>query len=179
VRRLRSTDFAEALISDAPSAELGDRATDFDWVIGGWSAVVRDFGCDGSVSESTGEWWFSWILEGRAIQDIWIVPPRVDRAKSTREYNRYGTTIRFFDPGEKMWRILWVNPVSGVKSELAGRREGNRIVLEGTSGTERIRWSFNDISDQAFVWRGEHQGTDKQWVVGAEFDLKRKADNKP
>ena len=78
-----------------------------------------------------------------------------------------------------MWRILWVNPVSGVKSELAGRREGNRIVLEGTSGTERIRWSFNDISDQAFVWRGEHQGTDKQWVVGAEFDLKRKADNKP
>jgi hypothetical protein len=173
-KRSQSAGFAKALLCDAPSEELGDRAKDFDWVIGGWSAIVRDYGDDGSISETTGEWWFSWVLEGRAIQDVWIVPARVDRTTFTGEFNRYGTTIRYFDPVEQIWRVVWINPVNSVKSELAGRRQGDRIELEGTAGAERIRWSFNEISADAFVWRGEHRGADKRWLTGAEFFLKRK-----
>ena len=169
----RAIGFARALVSESPSPELGEHAADFDWLIGGWSAVVRDYSDDGNVLESSGEWWFSWVLEGRAIQDVWIVPPRDQRKGQSPPNNRYGSTVRFFDNNDHVWRITWFNPVSGKKNDLAGRRDGDRIVLEGVDGSDRIRWSFNDITQDYFVWRGEHLTNEGDWELGAEFILTR------
>jgi hypothetical protein len=174
--------FSDALISPAPSPQLGDAGDAMGWLIGGWSADVRDFDKNGKVRTGAGEWWFSWVLEGRAIQDVWIVPPRAQRSdasgKMTRPgapSDRYGTTVRWFDRQSGQWRIVWVNPVSGAMNLLAGRREGDRIVLEGEQEGHRIRWSFNDIRTNSFVWRGESRESDGSWRLEAEFRLKRMA----
>ena len=174
MQRVLTSTFADALVSETPSAEIGERERDFDWIVGGWSGTTRDFKEDGSVFESTGEWWFSWVLEGRAIQDVWIVPRRADRTGASRVYNRYGTTIRYYDAQQGLWRIVWINPISGIKSELAGRRHDNRIVLEGVNETGSMRWSFNDITPTRFIWRGEEQRADGSWFLGAEFTLTKK-----
>jgi uncharacterized protein len=172
--------FQDALISPAPSAELADVADAMGWLIGGWSAEVTDFDRDGQVRSGTGEWWFCWVLEGRAIQDVWIVPSRAQR--SVRGGNRthpgepndrYGTTVRWFDRQSGQWRIVWVNPVSGAVNRLAGRRDGDRIVLEGEEDDHRIRWSFNDIRPNSFIWRGESFQKAGSWNLEAEFRLKR------
>ncbi len=46
--------FARALISPRASEELGERAADFDWLVGKWSAIVRDYNDDGTVEENEG-----------------------------------------------------------------------------------------------------------------------------
>lgn len=172
--------FADALTSDGPSAELGAAADAFGWLIGGWSAEVRDIDADGRVRKGTGEWWFSWVLEGRAVQDVWIVPVRADRSNARilesgagGANNRYGTSVRWFDSSLGRWRIVWINPVSGALNFLAGQREGNRILLEGLDNGKPIRWKFEEIRRDSFVWRGESRGNNGSWRLDAEFLLKR------
>lgn len=134
-----TAEFAEALISRGPSPELGDAAEALGWLVGGWSAEVTDFDPGGQVRPGTGEWWFSWVLEGRALQDVWIVPPRAQRSQWTSGVsnhpgaanNRYGTTVRWFDRSSGQWRIAWVNPATGAINLLGGKREGDRIILQG------------------------------------------------
>jgi hypothetical protein len=169
--------FSSALISLGPSPELGAAAEDFGWLVGGWTAEVRDIDADGTERHSEGEWWFAWTLEGRAIQDVWIAPPRGRRsirpAAPGAADNRYGTTIRWFDRQAGQWRIVWVNPVTGVTSALAGRRDGDRITLFGEQQGERFRWSFVDIRPDSFIWRGDTQDSQGEWQLGAEFRLRR------
>lgn len=164
--------FTEALISRTPSPELGDAAEALGWLVGGWSAEVTDFDTGGQVRRGTGEWWFSWVLEGRALQDVWIAPPRGQRSERSAVNNRYGTTVRWFDRSSGQWRIVWVNPVTGAINLLAGKREGDRVILEGEEGMNAIRWSFNNIRPESFVWRGESRSGDG-WRLDAEFRLKR------
>lgn len=172
----KSHGFSDALISSGPAAELGSAAEAFSWLIGGWVADVKDIDEDGSVRTGTGEWWFSWVLEGRAIQDVWIVPSRADRMdKRQTANNRYGSTIRYFDRTGDLWRIVWINPVSRALNTLHGRRSGNRIVLEGTHADTPIRWSFQDIESDSFLWRGEEKTKDGDWRLSAEFRLRRMA----
>gem|GEM_PF-315651 len=170
----RARQFADALVSAQPS-EFGAHSADFDWAVGGWTAEVRDYGDDGSVKVSCGEWWFSWVLEGRAIQDVWIVPPRGQRRDAPRENNRYGSTVRWLNNKDGLWHIVWVNPVSGVRNELSGGKVGDALVLEGPYDGTRIRWSFIDITPTSFRWTGEQKTKDGIWRLGSEFVLQRLA----
>jgi uncharacterized protein len=169
--------FPSALMNNGPSPDLGGLANDFGWLVGGWAADVRDIDDDGRIRVSDGEWWFAWVLEGRAIQDVWIVPSRGKRATGVAEPVsagfRYGTTVRWYDRHADLWRIVWVNPVSGVTNALAGKREGDSIILLGEDQGRRIRWRFDDIRPDSFVWRGEVQDRRGGWRLGAEFRLRR------
>jgi len=60
-----------------------------------------------------------------------------------------------------------------VTNTLAGRREGDRIILTGEEQDRPIRWTFNDIRSDSFVWRGEMQDRQGAWQLGAEFRLRR------
>jgi uncharacterized protein len=172
--------FAAALTSDGPSPELADVADAFGWLVGRWSAEVLDFDANGKVRRGTGEWWFSWVLEGRAIQDVWIVPVRSERMEMSETPNRpsgpnkrYGTSIRWFDRSSRQWKIVWINPVSGTLNQLAGTRNENRIILDGIADGQRVRWSFNEIRPESFVWRGERRDDSGSWNLEAEFRLRR------
>lgn len=168
----RTREFCLALASAERSTELGPRGDDFNWLVGGWAGTVRDFS-GGTEAISRGEWWFSWILEGRAMQDVWMVPPQADRDGASRSNNRFGTTTRRFDLSDGLWHIAWINPVTGRHNELQGRRTGDRIVLDGTQEGARIRWSFSDITPTSFRWTGERLGPDAVWRMESEFLLER------
>lgn len=85
--------FLAALGSKAPPADRVKEMHLYGWLIGSWEMNAVHHLDDGTAEESTGEIHFGWVLEGRAIQDIWIRPRRP--APSTM----YGTTLRIFDPG--------------------------------------------------------------------------------
>jgi hypothetical protein len=182
-RRLRAqkeeAGFTAALLADGPSPELSERAEDVGWLVGGWRAQVRDFDADadGRVREGRGEWWFAWVLEGRALQDVWISPPRSERGAPrdpAGANDRYGTTLRRFDHADGQWHMTWINPVSAVENRLSGGRTPRGIELRGVIDGRPVRWCFEDVERDRFTWRGYVQdGPDQPWRLQAEFLLER------
>ena len=172
----KTVDFASALVAGGRSPEIPEPADTYGWLIGSWELDVFDYEADGGVRRSKGEVHFGWVLEGRAVQDVWIMPPRAERtANLDRNHNRYGTTLRVWDPSIQAWRVTWINPVTGRRNELIGRRIGPDIVQVGThaDGTP-IRWIFTEITPDSFRWVGEALQPDgKTWKLEDEFRAKR------
>jgi uncharacterized protein len=170
-------DFSHALISDKPSEELQEYADYYQWLIGGWDVKAIDYLSADKKMETQGEWYFSWVLEGRAVQDVWIAPKRELRnTETSKTRNRYGSTIRTFDPTTKTWTINWFNPVSGARDILTARKEGLDIIQSGTdSDGNLMRWVFTDIKANSFRWYGERSTDGGQtWNLEAEFFGERK-----
>ncbi len=170
-------EFASALLATSPLTELGEAANVYAWLIGNWDMRTIDYQSDGKQREGTGEWHFSWVLEGRAVQDVWISPPLAQRnASLSKANNRYGTSLRVYDSKIGAWRVTWLNPVSGAHDELIGQRKGNDIVQEGRDfDGNQMRWVFTDIKSDAFRWYGERSyDGGKTWQLEAEFFGKRR-----
>lgn len=179
----KESSFAEVLISPGPSPQIPTSDADmFSWLIGDWEADVYDYGPGESQHVSKGEWHFSWVLEGRAVQDVWIVPVRSERKTPTsEEHNRYGTSIRIYDPKLHVWHVFWFNPVTQDRTELIGRKVGNTIVQQCVCDDGSFtRWTFEDIKPNSFTWRGEIS-TDggKTWQPDAEFRAHRIESGRP
>ena len=124
-----------------------------------------------------GEWHFGWALEGRAIQDVWIVPPRGQRqGDAVALSNRYGTTLRVYDPAIDAWHIQWTDPVGQTYLTMIGRAQGNDIVQLGKSAAGHlIRWGFYEIKPASFLWRGEASvDNEAVWKRVVEFIARRR-----
>lgn len=165
------------LAAGGRSAEIPEDADVYGWLIGSWELdVLRYRTIDMSARGMKGEAHFGWALEGRAVQDVWIMPRRSDRtAQDDRSNNMYGTTLRVWDPGLHAWRITWINPVSGHREEQIGRRSGKDIVQIGAraDGTP-TRWRFTEISAESFHWLGEALQPDgTTWRLEGEFRARR------
>jgi hypothetical protein len=119
---------------------------------------------------------FAWVLEGRAVQDVWIMPPAAARTPiPDKARNMFGTTLRVFDPQLQAWRITWINPAQNARAELIGRRHGNDVVQLGahSDGTP-IRWLFTNITPDSFRWTGESLEADgRTWKLQGEFLARR------
>lgn len=150
-----------ALAALQSTAEAPDRAGKmglYSWLIGSWEIDVTEFREDGSTRRRPGEWHFAWALEGRSIQDVWIVPPRGQRppGAAIAEAQYFGTTLRTYDPRIDAWQIQWIEPVSQSYLTMVGRAEGDDIVQLGHNAAGvPMRWSFRNITPDRFLWRGE------------------------
>jgi dipeptidyl aminopeptidase/acylaminoacyl peptidase len=154
-----------------PHPSLGDAARIWDRFVGTWDCEYTFFLEDGSVGRAAGELEFGWTLDGRAVQDIWIRYPTGAEKERTM-----GTSIRIFDDQSRTWHVVFVSPAERGIQTLQGGAEGDRIVLRGTNREgEEIRWSFNDIQDDAFVWRGEKsRDGGKTWLLTKEHRMRRR-----
>lgn len=170
-----SDDFSHALVSSERSPEIKPEEDIYAKLLGVWDVDVRDRGEDGSLRLAEGEWLFVRILEGRGIQDVWISPRRKDRTlTSDRAGNRYGSSIRTFDPSTRSWQVAWFNPVSGAFDVLTSRIEDGKIIQEGNRpGGQAIRWTFLDLTSSTFHWTGEALQPDGKWQLEAEFRGRR------
>ena len=164
-------DMITALPASGPHPSLGAEAQVFDRLVGTWDCDYSFHADDGTVTRASGELRFGWIIDGHAMQDIWITYP-----KSPAEDRLIGTSVRFFDPKTRVWRVVFALPALGILTTVEGRAEGDRIVLEGEVGEgSRRRWSFNDIRTDSFVWRGERsRDNGKTWRLVEEHQMKRR-----
>ena len=163
--------FLAALGSEAPPAERADDMGLYGWLIGSWEMDTIRHLDGGGIEESTGEIHFGWVLEGRAIQDLWIRPRRP--APSTM----YGTTLRVFDPGIDGWHIIWSDPLNQDYSRQIGRAEGSGIVQVGEDSRGlKTRWRFTEITGDSFHWIGEERASEADpWRVTYEHFARRTA----
>jgi hypothetical protein len=177
------TGFHAALAAGGRSPEIPEEADLYGWLIGSWDLQVRHYLVDVSARGIRAEAHFGWVLEGRAVQDVWIMPDRGSPARSLppeKTLNMYGTTLRIWDASSGAWRVTWFNPVTGGRNELVARRCAADIVQVGThaDGTP-IRWCFTEITPRSFRWIGEVLAADaKTWKLQGEFLATRRADGR-
>jgi uncharacterized damage-inducible protein DinB len=176
---LRKADDAHAVLA-APgrSPEIPESADAYGWLVGSWELDVRHYWTDVTARGLKAEAHFAWVLEGRAVQDIWIMPRRAERkAELGKTENMFGTTLRVWDPAIDAWRVTWINPVTGARNELVGRWVGKDVVQVGThAGATPIRWTFTDITPDSFRWVGESLEPDgRTWKLQGEFLARRTA----
>jgi hypothetical protein len=162
-----------ALAASGRSPDIPDHADVYGWLIGSWElSVQRYWATDVSARGIKGEVHFAWILEGRAVQDVWIMPPRSRRAADLEKtMNMYGTTLRVWDPSIEAWRITWFNPAGDHREEQIGRWSGKDVVQIGTrpDGTP-TRWRYTEITPVSFHWLGEALEPDgNTWRLEGEF----------
>jgi hypothetical protein len=167
----------EPLLTLGRSPEIPAAADVYGWLVGSWELDVFYYrAVDVAALCLKGEAHFGWVLEGRAIQDVWIMPRRSERTADTDKVNNmYGTTLRVWDPSIQAWRITWINPVRGHREEQIGRWSGKDIVQLGArpDGTA-TRWMYTEIVPNSFHWTGESLGLDgKTWLLEGEFRAKR------
>jgi len=172
----RQDTFDRTLQSAGRSPDIPEAADTYGWLIGSWELDVLHYRVNVADRHLKGEVHFAWVLEGRAVQDVWIMPRRPERGvELDRNCNMYGTTIRVWDPALQAWRVTWVNPVNGGRDELIGRWSGKDVVQVGThSDGTPIRWIFSQITPDSFRWTGEALERDgNTWRLEGEFRARR------
>ena len=70
-----------------------------------------------------GEWIFAWVLEGTAIQDVFICPSRKVRIKDYQPDAAYATTVRMYNPNTEAWDILYTELGGGYTTGRKKRRK--------------------------------------------------------
>src|ERR1051326_3862434 len=119
-----------ALAAAGPSADYPDKLMLFGQFVGDWEAEFTVYESGGRKETTKAEWHFAWVLDGRAIQDVFIIPRRSDRETSDWQRHDFGTCLRFYDPSIDGWRVVWVSPVHGEILTFTAGQIGDEIVLE-------------------------------------------------
>lgn len=162
----------EALHAAGPDAEHRDKLMQFGRFVGSWDLDVIYYDEGGKVRlRAPGEWHFGWALEGRAIEDVWIVPPRGQRPAGGTPPGEYGATLRFYDPKIDAWRSTWHGPVRGIVWPFIAQAEGEEMVLaRAEDDGALIRWIFSRIEPTSFHWRAVRSNDGgKTWRLEQEM----------
>jgi catechol 2,3-dioxygenase-like lactoylglutathione lyase family enzyme len=142
--------FIDAIQSAGPADDRADKMGLYGQFVGDWTMDATLYAADGSRHEASGTIHFGWVLQGRAVQDVWILPGVF-----------HGTTLRVYDPGLDAWHILWSDPLKQYYTRQLGRAAGGDIVQQGRNDAgEATRWRFVDITANSFCWLGERSVDD-------------------
>jgi hypothetical protein len=158
----------QALHAEKPNATLADKLQLYGQFVGAWRLDIAYHTFAGAVLRDEGEWHFAWVLDGKAIQDVWIFPARDRRDPAAPvPWHMYGTTFRWYDPALDAWHINWFDPSRPMQMRQLGRAMGKDIVQTGEDqGGFVRRWRFTDIARDSFRWLG-----DASWDRGATWTL--------
>ena len=144
--------FCQALTSEEKNKAVPEEYNYFGKLIGSWKI---DYINNRTSQVLKGEWHFSWVLEGMAIQDVIVLPGF-----------EYGTTLRVYNPVTHAWDVAYCYTGRIMRFE-AGKQE-NKIVLTSIEDETR-KWVFNQIEDNYFHWQDITVTQDGKWQV--DFDL--------
>ena len=122
-----------------------------------------------------GEWIFSWVLEGAAIQDLFICPSREEKIHNPQPNGEYGTTVRFYNPEKDTWDICYGG--YGFMHILEARQAGEQIIATNKDASGGLnQWVFSDVTPVSFHWQNRTTQDDgATWQVHCElFATRRK-----
>lgn len=167
--------FINALHAEGPAPDRAENFHMYAWLAGSWEMDVTIHKEDDSKATACGSIHAGWVLEGRAIQDVFAVPGLF-----------YGTSLRFYDPHIDAWQVFWMDPLKQVFFRMIGRQKGNEIVNEGRETPElarayglpedsnaTVRWVFTEITPNSFHWISQRSTDGTVWKVQREYFARR------
>ena len=165
------SEFITALCSNARDERIPEEYDFFGGLIGGWDIVWNDHLEEAEPRRVKGEWIFSRVLDGTAVQDLFIVPSREERLHDKQPDAEYGTTLRIFNPKTMVWDIFY--GCMGEAIRLTARKVDDDIILTENT-TKKMRYVFSDIVDSYFLWRKERMNEKGEWKTVAKVTADRK-----
>ena len=169
-----TSDMHAVLSAMKRAPEIPESGDAYGFLVGSWELNVLNYwGVDVSARGIKGEVHAAWVLEGRAVQDVWIFPKR--GTTSSDAGREYGTTIRFFDRKAGNWRSIWISPINHVTRSFRVHTDGDEIFLEArTSRGLPQRWIFSAIAPNSFHWRNIMTPDDgRTWQVLEDVSARR------
>jgi hypothetical protein len=167
----------DALHTGGPAPDRAGQMGLYSWLVGRWDIDVVVYNTDGTLRSMRGFVCAGWVLQGRAIQDVFAVHGLF-----------YGTTLRVYDPERDSWWLVWTDPLNQVHFPMVARTQGDEIVQEGketpslarvygasADSNATIRWIFSDITDRSFRWRSERSTHGRTWRLQREYFGRRAA----
>lgn len=153
----------EALTSESKNPELPEEFNYFGKLIGSWTFDYTDYNTSRIVK---GEWHFSWVLEGMAVQDVIILPSRDTKDENTHPDDEYGTTLRVYNPNTHAWDIAYC--YTGKIMRLEARKQDDMIILTNIDD-EKKKWVFIKIEDNNFHWQNVTVKDDGEWHINVDL----------
>ena len=143
--------FGDLLHAGGPAADRAAAMMLYGQFVGAWEGELSLPGDGGPSRRLPARVAFGWVLQGRAVQDVWVAPAGDGPLPAG---GMYGTTLRVYEPEHDRWAITWIDPARQESRRMEGRRRGDDIVQttpEPDGG--RTEWVFTDIERDAFTWR--------------------------
>jgi len=160
--------FYETLVSSGRNELIPEEDDYFGKLIGEWDFDWLDHNNPRTVK---GEWVFSWVLEGRAIQDVFICPSRATRPDNPQPDGEYGTTLRVYNPSAKAWDIAYC--WTGQITRLEARKTNSMVILTDIDNANE-KWVFREITDDTFHWQNVTVQDNASWYINADLYAKRR-----
>lgn len=148
--------FYDALISKEKHNSIPEKYNFFERLIGSWEIDYIDYNDNFTMK---GEWHFSWVLEGMAIQDVIILPGY-----------EYGSSLRIYNPNTQAWDIAY--GYKGNIIRLEARKENDIVTLTFIDDETR-KWVFRKIENHKFHWQNITIKDNGEWYINAEILAKR------
>jgi hypothetical protein len=160
----------KGLAANGPDPNLKEKMMLFGQFIGDWEIEDHYTKADGTEVNMKGEVHFRWILDGKAIQDVWMGCPR-----GSQKNIIFGTTIRFYNPKIEAWYSTWISPIKNIVQTFVARKVNEDIILEGkTAKGYPLKWIFSQITPNSFRWHSEEtQDEGKTWKLTEEMQIKK------
>ena len=152
--------FYEALLEE----KKGVIPEEYDWyapLIGDWRFDYSD--ASGRTLE--GEWFFRKVLEGTAVEDIFICPSRETKEINPQPDGEYGVAIRMYNAEKHCYDMTYICTKDTIRLEVHkvhGKIECT--VLDSPAN----KWVFSDITSDTFHWQNITVLDHGDWKVNCE-----------
>ncbi len=159
-------EFFKALVSEDKNDLI---SAEYDWyspLIGEW-----DFDYYSGDNHVEGEWIFRRVLEGMAIEDLFICPSRATKESNPQPDGEYGVAIRMFNVQNKCYDMTYV--CSRYTQLLEVRKENGKIVCT-VKNNPHEKWVFSEITSQTFRWQNITVLNSGEWRINSDIYARRK-----
>ncbi len=144
-------------------------------LVGNWDIIFESVDASGTVQqEFEGEWNWFYMLNGHAIQDVFILPPRNQASDPNSIF--YGVGIRIFDEDSGKWQSVWVDTSNKILELREASSTDEKIILHQTNAKgEKLRISYFDIAKNSFEWKQEvFDEKTETWILTQLIHAKRR-----
>ncbi len=122
-------------------------------LIGDWHIEWQSLDENGEVQASgEADWHWRWILDGHAVQDVWLNPSLSQEVE--RRFR--GTNLRTFNSETGQWEMIWVtNQPPGGATHYTATSTPERIEMHPVEAPQSNRIIFYNMTGDHFDWVSE------------------------
>lgn len=154
--------------AEGPNKAAPEETSQYAFIIGTWDCTTRFMNKKGDYDEGRATWTGFWILDGWAVQDVWV-------SKQPDGSQFHGTNIRSFNPKTKKWDNRWLPQGTLQWKYYESEQRGDTMVMTGGQGRDARgdfidRNTFYDIGENGWKWRKDRSyDGGKTWIEGVGF----------
>lgn len=154
--------------ADGPAPAAPEQTSQYAFIIGEWDCKTRFMNPQGEYGEGRATWTGFWILDGWAVQDVWV-----SRQADGSEF--HGTNIRSFNPETGKWDNRWLPQGTLQWKHFESEQVRDTMVMTGGRGRDPRgefvdRNTFYAIGENGWKWRKDRSyDGGKSWIEGIGF----------